>query len=74
MKAGYSTASVDSEDRSRLTQTELLRNSTAYVNYGYKVTEGLTAFAQLTNFKTEYGVDNKEFSAVETRVGVVFTF
>lgn len=74
MKAGYSTASVNSEDRSRLTQTELLRNSTAYVNYGYKVTEGLTAFAQLTNFKTEYGVDNKEFSAVETRVGVVFTF
>ena len=73
-KAGYSTAEVDSGDRSRLTITELSKNTAAYVNYGYKATEGLTVFGQLTHFDTEYGVDSADFSALETRIDLLFRF
>ena len=74
IKVGYSSASVDSGDRDRLTRTELLENSTAYINYGYQISEGFTAFVQLTNFDTEYGVDNEDFSASVGRAGVIFKF
>lgn len=74
VKVGYSSAEVDSGDRARLSLTELSKNSTAYVSYGYKVAEGLTAFAQVTRFDTEYGVDFENFSALVTRAGVVFKF
>lgn len=74
MKVGYSQAEVDSSDQGRLTITELSRNSTQYINYGFKVLDSLTVFGQLTNFDTEYGVDFEEFSAVETRFGVIFKF
>lgn len=73
-KAGYSSAEVDSGDRSRLALTDLSKNTSAYVNYGYKVSEGLTAFAQVTHFDTEYGVDFENFTALVSRVGVVFKF
>lgn len=74
IKVGYSSAEVDSGDRDRLTLTELSKNSTAYINYGYQVSDSLTAFAQITHFDTEFGVDFESFSAVETRAGVVFKF
>jgi hypothetical protein len=74
VKIGYASASVDDSDRDRLGLTELQKNSTAYINYGYKVMTGLTAFAQVTHFDTEYGVDNESFTAAVARAGVVFKF
>lgn len=74
VKVGYATASVDSSDRGRLSITELNKNTTAYINYGYKTTDSLTTFAQLTHFDTEYGSDFESFSAVVARAGVVFKF
>lgn len=74
VKAGYSSAEVDSGDRSRLTITELSKNATAYVNYGYRLTDSLTAFAQITHFDTEFGVDFESFDVIETRLGAVFRF
>ena len=74
VKIGYASASVDDSDRDRLGLTELQKNSTAYINYGYKIMTGLTAFAQLTHFDTEYGVDNESFTAAVARAGVVFKF
>jgi hypothetical protein len=74
VKVGYASASVDDSDRERLSLTELNKNTTAYINYGYKVTTGLTAFAQLTHFDTEYGVDYENFTAMVARAGVVFKF
>ena len=74
VKIGYASASVDDSDRDRLGLTELQKNSTAYINYGYKIMTGLTAFAQVTHFDTEYGVDNESFTAAVARAGVVFKF
>ena len=74
IKVGYASASVDDSDSDRLRLTELNKNTTAYINYGYKVTAGLTAFAQLTHFDTEYGVDFENFTAAVARAGVVFKF
>ncbi|MEL7024204.1 MAG: hypothetical protein AAGL69_10690 [Pseudomonadota bacterium] len=71
-KAGYATASVDEEDRLGL--TELSANTAAYVNYGVKLTDSLTAFGQVTHFNTEFGVDFEDFSAVEARAGLLFRF
>ena len=73
-KAGYGTAEVDSGDRDRLSITELSKNTSAYVNYGYKMTEALSFLAQVTHFDTEFGVDSADFSAVETRIGLLFRF
>ena len=73
-KAGYSTAEVDSGDRDRLTITELSKNTAAYLSYGYQATEGLTVFGQVTHFDTEFGIDFEDFSAVETRIGLLFRF
>ncbi|MEE4244626.1 MAG: hypothetical protein V2I33_04400 [Kangiellaceae bacterium] len=74
MKFGHSNASVDSSDQDRLSLTELADNSTTYINYGVELDESLVAFAQLTDFTTQYGGDFAEFSSLETRVGVVFKF
>ncbi|WP_394224405.1 hypothetical protein [Alteromonas gracilis] len=74
VKVGYANASVDSDERSRLSLTELNENTTAYINYGYKITSSLTAFAQFTHFDTEYGVDFESFTASVGRAGVVFKF
>lgn len=74
VKVGYASASVDDSERDRLSLTDLNKNTTAYINYGYKVTTGLTAFAQLTHFDTEYGVDYESFTATVARAGVVFKF
>ena len=74
IKVGYGSASVDSGDRDRLSATSLNENSTAYINYGYQATEGLTTFAQLTHFDTEYGSDYESFTTAVIRAGVVFKF
>ena len=73
-RIGYASASVDSGDQDRLTISELKKNTTAYVNYGYKLMESLTVFGQVTSFDTEYGVDNRDFSAVVARAGLLFKF
>ena len=74
IKVGYGSASVDSGDRDRLSAPSLNENSTAYINYGYQATEGLTTFAQLTHFDTEYGSDYESFTTAVIRAGVVFKF
>ena len=74
IKVGYASASVDSGDRARLSLTDLNENTTAYINYGHKITDSFTAFVQLTNFNTEYGSDFEDFSANVGRAGVVFKF
>ncbi|GFD69895.1 hypothetical protein [Alteromonas sp. KUL106] len=74
IRVGYASASVDSDDRGRLSLTELNKNTTAYINYGYAVTSSLTAFAEYTHFDTEYGVDFESFNASVGRAGVVFKF
>ncbi|MEM6817676.1 MAG: hypothetical protein AAF578_02700 [Pseudomonadota bacterium] len=72
LKVGYATASVDEEERLGL--TELSKNTTSYVNYGVKMTDGLTAFGQITHFDTEFGGDFESFSAVTARAGLLFRF
>lgn len=72
-KFGYGTAEVDSGDQDRLTAASRAKNSSFYANYGCQVTKGLTAFAQITNFDTEYA-DSESFSATVLRVGSIFKF
>ena len=74
IKVGYASASVDSSDRNRLSLTDLNENTTAYINYGHKLMDGLTGFVQFTHFNTEYGGDFEDFSTVVGRAGVVFKF
>jgi hypothetical protein len=74
VKVGYGTASVDNGDVGRLTAGQLNENTTAYINYGYKMDNGLTTFAQLTRFDTEYGSDFESFSVAVARAGVIYRF
>lgn len=74
LKAGYATASVDSGDEDRLGLTELSKNTSIYVNYGYKLRDSLTLFAQVTRFDTEFGGDFQDFSATVARAGLLFRF
>ncbi len=73
-RVGYAMASVDSADQARLGITELSENTTAYINYGVTVAEGLSAFGQITHFDTEFGSDFQSFSATVVRAGLLFVF